>query len=116
MKIAHIICLGFNMDDPFHPYCLLSASFLLYPFPGAVFHSLTSYTLFFSYAFSANGRKTIELQPGEKGPIGQRKGLSVIDVKQLNTLYCSKEGGKHNVFLFNTVFLWIKYTKEEKGI
>ncbi|KAK3738622.1 hypothetical protein QZH41_009489, partial [Actinostola sp. cb2023] len=44
------------------------------------------------YAFSENGKKTIvPIRPGVI--IGQRRGLSSIDIQQINTLYSCNSGG-----------------------
>ena len=52
---------------------------------------LTGYMLFhYSYAFSKNGKKTIESISDSKEELGQRNGLSEIDVRQLNKLYKCK--------------------------
>ena len=48
----------------------------------------------FSYAFSINGRKTIISKSNYNEVLGQRRGLSKIDIKQLNKYYkCKNTGG-----------------------
>ena len=44
----------------------------------------------YSYAFTKNGKKTIESKSDKDEKLGQRNGLSEIDVKQLNKLYKCK--------------------------
>ena len=44
----------------------------------------------YSFAFSKNGEKTIESLSDSNQELGQRNGLSEIDIKQLNKLYKCK--------------------------
>ena len=47
-----------------------------------------------SYAFSINGRKTIQSLSNYNEVLGQRRGLSKIDIAQLNKYYnCKNTGG-----------------------
>ena len=57
------------------------------------YHSPYDYGSIMHYsqkAFDKNGRDTIV--PKQRGvTIGQRKGLSEVDIKELNTFYCGKD-------------------------
>ena len=44
----------------------------------------------YSYAFTKNGEKTVESVSDSNEELGQRNGLSEIDIKQLNKLYKCK--------------------------
>jgi len=46
-----------------------------------------------SYAFSTNGQKTIVSKSNYGEVLGQRRGLSTIDITQLNKYYKCKNGG-----------------------
>ena len=44
-------------------------------------------------AFSANGRPTIVAKGNPNTPLGQRRGFSPIDIRQINKLYKCRGGG-----------------------
>ena len=82
-----------DMGYNFNKYSHGEADTLNYPYD---YNSVMHYE---KYAFSRNGRATILAKGNSNIQLGQNRGFSQIDIKQINVLY-QCQSGKINTMLF----------------